>query len=785
MRSTDSNESSNESDAEAFSGATLTTGSWNSYDGYDVSRVQKQYGAVVLVLAPVLLCVGIWRDAVVLLAGGALLVPCGVTCFVVGAMALSSTIFIARMEWIHVVVTVIIAATDLYCAAEGHLRVWPVFVPSAVALMRAGCHPVVGKFTQFGFLVWLLLVQVDQVLCFGLATAVHTTDPGRDSCGTLYPLVGFCVQAACIATLVLQSTTKEEQQRGSSVDTTPLEAVLASLVEYNVGQADVILRMSQVPCEGLLSQLVVNMIEYEAYLPASLVKKNGIEKMISDDNIASPVLPSNPGDCAVLFTEVRGSSSIWEANPAGMKIGVKLYQRVVRTLLREHSGVEIKTIGESFMIYFETARQAVEFGLDLQTALLAQEWPKELLAHPMCTADKEGLWRGLQVRVGVHFGPVSVDLNAATGRHDVYGTVVAMASRLGSAAAGGSVCFSEEMLSQLRVEYGVDDDMLMPEDRVKMSAEDDWPFSVDLMGSAFLRSEQVSVFSAYPLELAGRRRSEGDASSPKGKKKARRKRKDESTPVVAAKLSETELKVSPFATAAVLEVLAPFTYTDVSSNLKVGLVCLDRCSGSLNAVVGSSMLVSWNVATTNSAHIDNAFYFLGLMRESGKRFACGMATGRIYSGSVGTSSQLFNTLMGDAVSLAWALCEHAKRITKSCLYAPLAANMIQWIGSARDCVVPLEEWDCCGMRDAIERTFMVCDVRMDAVMKMRLTKNDEMSVASSSCWTAAERNERDYDLFCVEKDEVSSARTDSITHTNSAVAGEPSTPVEVQSMSAQ
>ncbi|GIL48312.1 hypothetical protein Vafri_4593 [Volvox africanus] len=85
----------------------------------------------------------------------------------------------------------------------------------------------------------------------------------------------------------------------------------------------------------------------------------------------------------LLVTDIQESTSLWESLPAEvMDSAVKLHHRVMRELLLKHSGYESATEGDSFILAFHRPDRALGFALAAQEALLAADWPPDLLASP-------------------------------------------------------------------------------------------------------------------------------------------------------------------------------------------------------------------------------------------------------------------------------------------------------------------------------------------------------------------------------------------------------------------
>jgi len=148
-------------------------------------------------------------------------------------------------------------------------------------------------------------------------------------------------------------------------------------------------------------------------------------------------------DFTMVFTDVQGSTSLWEANPRAMEIALRLHDATIRQVLAKHSGYEVTTEGDAFQIAFHDTCDAVAFCLDTQAELLRCEWPAATLQHPDAAASSDGAWRGLRVRMGLHSGrPASVTKHEVTGRWRYAGPSVAMAKAIEGVCHGGQIILS-------------------------------------------------------------------------------------------------------------------------------------------------------------------------------------------------------------------------------------------------------------------------------------------------------------------------------------------------------
>src|SRR5829696_9210445 len=127
------------------------------------------------------------------------------------------------------------------------------------------------------------------------------------------------------------------------------------------------------------------------------------------------------GTITFLFTDVEGSTSLWERNPKAMPEALVRHDEILRTAIEAHDGHVFKTVGDAFYAAFPTAPKALSAALDVQRALHHAEW------------EETG---PLQVRMALHTGA------AEERAGDYFGPSLNRVARLLSAAHGGQVLIS-------------------------------------------------------------------------------------------------------------------------------------------------------------------------------------------------------------------------------------------------------------------------------------------------------------------------------------------------------
>jgi predicted ATPase/class 3 adenylate cyclase len=128
-------------------------------------------------------------------------------------------------------------------------------------------------------------------------------------------------------------------------------------------------------------------------------------------------LPS--GTVTFLFTDIEGSTALWERDRAAMAKVVARHLTLLDAAIEAHGGVHFKTVGDAVQSAFETAPQAVSAAVDAQQALLGEAWE---------AVDD------LQVRMAVHAGEAEPDA-----RGDYLTAPLNRLSRLLSTGHGGQI----------------------------------------------------------------------------------------------------------------------------------------------------------------------------------------------------------------------------------------------------------------------------------------------------------------------------------------------------------
>jgi predicted ATPase/class 3 adenylate cyclase len=131
-------------------------------------------------------------------------------------------------------------------------------------------------------------------------------------------------------------------------------------------------------------------------------------------------LPS--GTVTFLFTDIEGSTPLWDAHPAAMREALARHDEIVRKAIDAADGHIFSTGGDGFGAVFQRAGNAVAASVGAQRDLNAEPWPEQV---------------PLRVRMGVHTGEVQERDG------DYFGPPVNRAARIMGAANGRQIVVSD------------------------------------------------------------------------------------------------------------------------------------------------------------------------------------------------------------------------------------------------------------------------------------------------------------------------------------------------------
>jgi TolB-like protein len=130
-----------------------------------------------------------------------------------------------------------------------------------------------------------------------------------------------------------------------------------------------------------------------------------------------------------MFTDIVGYTSLTQRDESSTLQALEKHRSLLRPLFTSHGGREIKTIGDAFLVEFQSALDAVLCAVAVQQIM-----------HDRKVARGEQL----TLRIGIHVGDVVESGN------DILGDAVNIASRIEPLAEPGEVCISGQVYDQVR-----------------------------------------------------------------------------------------------------------------------------------------------------------------------------------------------------------------------------------------------------------------------------------------------------------------------------------------------
>jgi len=134
---------------------------------------------------------------------------------------------------------------------------------------------------------------------------------------------------------------------------------------------------------------------------------------------------------AITFTDMVAYSALAQRDDELALELLEEHRRLLREIFPRFQGTEIKTIGDGFLVEFESALDAAQCAIEIQRALSKRN------------ADVP-VERRIELKIGIHIGDV-VHRNG-----DVYGDGVNIASRIEPLAGPGGICVSMDVERQIR-----------------------------------------------------------------------------------------------------------------------------------------------------------------------------------------------------------------------------------------------------------------------------------------------------------------------------------------------
>lgn len=166
-------------------------------------------------------------------------------------------------------------------------------------------------------------------------------------------------------------------------------------------------------------------LRISAFLTWSLKSERSIHRRVPRGNVTTRRL------AAVMFTDIVGYTALTQLNEASALQLLRRHNELLRPVFSRFRGREIKTIGDSFMVEFESALDAMNCAVELQ----------RFLRQDNATRAPE---ERVRVRVGIHSGDV------VESESDLLGDAVNVASRIEPLAEPEGICVTGPVFEAVR-----------------------------------------------------------------------------------------------------------------------------------------------------------------------------------------------------------------------------------------------------------------------------------------------------------------------------------------------
>lgn len=154
-------------------------------------------------------------------------------------------------------------------------------------------------------------------------------------------------------------------------------------------------------------------------------------KKQASTRVRSPVAKSSKRRLvAIMFTDIVGYTTLNQSDERRALQILEIHNRLLRSIFRNYHGKEVKTIGDAFLLEFDSALDATNCAVEIQKSL-----------HDYNESAPEN-WK-IKLRIGIHLGDV-----VHKGK-DILGDAVNIAARIQPLSDPEGICISEQVYDQV------------------------------------------------------------------------------------------------------------------------------------------------------------------------------------------------------------------------------------------------------------------------------------------------------------------------------------------------
>ena len=599
--------------------------------------------------------------------------------------------------------TGLVMLADLYKTSTGTFA-WPLFLLIIDACLMLRLPTKLIHFQIYCFIIWTsFLFFVQGFDLFSLMASLRDIDDdptvfclsdyctscGNPPCASIrqgFERTSFALAVYWLDYQMTLSFTIEIRKRQDETEKSIeiAEGIATALAGFDLPVADSLLDLQGHAIEPALRialvRLLDNLREYRPYLPDALFETSESPRSLVPPRMTPPGEGTNIA--TIVFTDIQSSTVIWQCC-AGMRDALKTHNNIIRQVSSLYNGYEVKTIGDSFMMAFDTSIDGINFAMGVQSGLYSATWPTDLDLVPASRSVPQ-MYCGLRVRIGIHTGQVQLESNKLTGRVDYFGTTVNMAARIEGCATGGSTAVTVASVENVHSLGGFES--------LSCKVYQTYETGIELRGF----TECSSVYFLYPEQFSNRHHdrpaeSDDELASIISLEVLHRRRSSDSQNTSASVRSaqiNLQMKLSTSSSSTVAIVLLGsdvLRHTNTADHNRINdLVAMlidnaERCEAVITSLTSAALTSVWNASKKCVTHVQYAMKFVGMTRKSVDSFflrcpnevGVALATGPLLHGHVGTHRQRFIAAMGPCADLCNLI---VNLITKLRIFALIAST---------------------------------------------------------------------------------------------------------------